>query len=378
MLLKIDNISNFAQRNSIPVMLLSLVIGCADLEPGMRFDSNELPNRGTLESTVDLRFITPNLIKTEKELRVQQSNPNIDMLLGEAKPYVIGNGDQLSILVWDHPELNIATPGAQALSNSSVGGQTPAVFLVDQNGSVQFPYVGVIKLTGLTELQARNFLAERLAKYIKKPDITLRVLTYRSKKVYIDGEVKTPGNHAIDDVPMTLLEGMTRAGGLLPTADQSHVFVIRGGISYRLDLPMLLRQGFSPSRIILNNGDVVRVLSREENKIYVLGEVLVPKAVPMNNGRMTLTQALGEAGGLNQLSAAGKQVYVVRNATDDKPIIYNLDASSPVAMALAENFDLNPRDVVYVDAAGLARFNRIISLIIPTAAATATSYGQIK
>ncbi|WP_228536234.1 polysaccharide biosynthesis/export family protein [Noviherbaspirillum malthae] len=344
----------------------------------MRLDPKRVPSTTARpQPTPVIKLITPELVQAEKAAKAQQYNQNLNPLLAEPQPYVIGNGDLLSILVWNHPELNIAAAGAQALSSSS-GAQTPAAFVVDQNGVVQFPYVGAIKLAGLTELQARNLLAERLVESIKRPDITLRVAAFRSKKIFVDGDVKTPGNQAIDDVPMTLLEGLTRAGGVLPTGDQSHIVVTRGGVSYPVNLPLLVKQGIDPSRILLAHGDVVRVRSRDENKIYVLGEVTVPKALPMQNGRMTLTEALGEAGGLNQLSSAARQVYVIRNASDAEPIVYNLDAQSPVALAMAENFELNPRDVVFVDASGLARFNRIVSLIIPTAATAATSIGQIR
>jgi polysaccharide export outer membrane protein len=320
--------------------------------------------------------ITPALLESQKAAKVQQPLPAIEPLIGAGKPYVIGNGDLLSILVWDHPELNIAAAGAQALSTS--GAQSPAAFVVDQNGIVQFPYVGAIKLAGLTELQARNVLADKLIKSIKKPDITLRVLAFRSKKIYVDGEVKTPGNQIIDDVPMTLLEAVTRAGGFLPTSDQSNIVVTRGGVQYPINLPLLVRRGLDPSSVMLNNGDVVRVRSRDENKVYVLGEVNAPKALPMHDGKLTLAEALGEAGGMNQLSGSAQQIYVIRNASAAEPLVYNLDAKSPVALALADNFELDPRDVVFIDASGLARFNRIISLIIPAATGTASSIGQLK
>jgi polysaccharide export outer membrane protein len=355
-----------------------LLVSCVNMEPGMRIDTAQVPSTTALpQSTPVIKLITPDLLRSEKEARAQQSAQNVSKLLGQSKPYVIGSGDLLSILVWDHPELNIAAAGAQALS-ASAGAQTPAAFVVDQQGIVQFPYVGAIKLAGLTELQARDLLAQKLIKSIKKPDITLRVLSFRSQKIYVDGEVKAPGNQAIDDVPMTLLESLTRAGGILPTADQSYIMVTRDGVSYPINIPLLVRQGINPSSIMLMNGDVVRVRSRDENKVYVLGEVQTAKALAMNNGRMTLTEALGEAGGLNQLSASSKQVYVVRNADQAEPVVYNLDAGSPVALALAENFELNPRDVVFVDASGLARFSRVVSLLIPTAAATTAGYGQIK
>ncbi len=371
------NLNTAVKRISV-VALVPWLFACANMESGMRLDPKRVPSTTARpQPTPVIKLITPELVQAEKAAKAQQYNQNLNPLLAEPQPYVIGNGDLLSILVWNHPELNIAAAGAQALSSSS-GAQTPAAFVVDQNGVVQFPYVGAIKLAGLTELQARNLLAERLVESIKRPDITLRVAAFRSKKIFVDGDVKTPGNQAIDDVPMTLLEGLTRAGGVLPTGDQSHIVVTRGGVSYPVNLPLLVKQGIDPSRILLAHGDVVRVRSRDENKIYVLGEVTVPKALPMQNGRMTLTEALGEAGGLNQLSSAARQVYVIRNASDAEPIVYNLDAQSPVALAMAENFELNPRDVVFVDASGLARFNRIVSLIIPTAATAATSIGQIR
>jgi polysaccharide export outer membrane protein len=359
-------------------VLLSLTAACANMEPGMRLDARRVPSTTARpQPTPVIRLITPALVQAEKAAKARQYNQNLDPLLGDPRTYTIGNGDLLSILVWDHPELNIAAAGAQALSSSS-GPQTPAAFAVDQNGIVQFPYVGAIKLAGLTELQARDLLADRLVESIKRPSITLRVAAFRSKKIFVDGQVKAPGNQIIDDVPMTLLEGLTRAGGLLPSADQSHIEITRDGVGYAVNLPLLVKQGLDPSRIMLAHGDVVRVRSREENKVYVLGEVAQPRALPMNNGRMTLTEALGEAGGLNQLSSAARQVYVIRNASDAEPIVYNLDAQSPVALAMAEGFELHPRDVVFVDASGLARFNRIVSLIIPTAAAATSSLGQIR
>jgi polysaccharide export outer membrane protein len=365
------------KRAGYLAFLSLLVSACANMEPGMRIDTEKVPSTNAQpQQTPVIKPITPDLVQEVRAEKARLVDERVKNLFGTPQAYLIGSGDLLSILVWDHPELNIAAAGAQALSSS--GAQSPAAFVVDQQGMIQFPYVGAIKLAGLTELQARNLLAEKLIKSIKRPDITLRVLAFRSKKIYVDGEVKAPGNQAIDDVPMTLLEGVTRAGGFLPTSDQSQITVARGGVSYPVNLPMLVKQGVDLGRLMLAPGDVVRVPSREENKVFVLGEVNAPKALPMNNGSLTLAQALGEAGGLNQLSASSRQVYVIRNANQKEPLVFNLDAGSPVALAMAEQFELNPRDVVFVDASGLARYNRIISLILPTAATAATSYGQIK
>ena len=364
------------KRISFIAMLPLFVTACANMEPGMRIDVDRVPSTHSSPMPEPvIKLITPDLIQEERTAREQNADQRVQALFGDARPYVIGAGDLLSILVWNHPELNIAATGAQALSSS--GAQSPAAFVVDSQGMIQFPYVGPIKVAGLTELEARSLLSKRLIESIKNPDLTLRVLAYRSKKIYIDGDVKAPGSQAIDDVPMTLLEGVSRAGGFLPTADQSQVIVARKGVSYPVNVPQLVRQGADMSRLMLASGDVVRVPSRDESKVYVLGEVNRPSALPMNNGKLTLAAALGEAGGLNQLSSSARQVYVIRGANLSEPTVYNLDAGSPVALAMAEGFELNPKDVVYVDAAGLARYNRIVNLILPTAATAATSVGQI-
>ncbi|MNV76117.1 SLBB domain protein [compost metagenome] len=108
---------------------------------------------------------------------------------------------------------------------------------------------------------------------------------------------------------------------------------------------------------------------RDESKVFVMGEVTRPLAQPLRNGRLTLNEALGEAGGLNPTSADPRQIYVVRSAAHDQSKVFHLDAQSPMAYALAEGFELRSHDVVYVDPVPLVRWNRVISLILPSAQA---------
>ena len=355
------------------VALIPLLAACA-LAPGMRMEEKYVSTPADSGVRPVLKTITPQLLQAERALREQQASQDISALVATPAPYLIGSGDILSIVVWDHPELS--TPAMIGLgatittSTSPTDTSSPTTtpgFMIDQDGMVQFPYVGPLKLGGLTEVQARNLLTSKLARYIKKPDLTLRVQAYRSKRIYIDGEVRTPGVQNINDLPMTLMEAVSRAGGFLPTGDQSQINISRAGTTYRVNLPQLVQKGINPANILLANGDLVRVVSIVESKVFVLGEVARPATLTLRNGRLTLNEALGDAGGLNQLSAEGKQVYVVRNTADMNPIVYNLDARSPVALALAENFELKPKDVVYVDPSSLANWARVISLIVPSA-----------
>lgn len=72
-------------------------------------------------------------------------------------------------------------------------------------------------------------------------------------------------------------------------------------------------------------------------------------------------------GGPNLATANTDQIYVIRSKPDGSPAVYHLQAGSPTALALAETFPLRPRDVVYVDPVPLVQWNRVISLILPSA-----------
>jgi polysaccharide export outer membrane protein len=163
---------------------------------------------------------------------------------------------------------------------------------------------------------------------------------------------------------MTLPEAIARSGGMTALADRSSISITRDGITTRVSLPQLLQRNINPNNIMLRNGDLVRVLGREEAKIFVMGEVLRPSTLTLRNGNLTLNEALG-----NQTSGDPRQIFVVRAANTDKPEIYHLDAGSPTAFALAEGFELKARDVIYVDPVPLVRWNRVISLILPSATA---------
>ena len=311
--------------------------------------------------------ITADLIRLQRSQVVADASVDVKRLFGTAKPYTIGTSDVLNIVVWEHPQLTLppaaSGPATDAAGISSVGNG----YNVNAQGAIQFPYVGLIKLSGLTEEQARQAFIDRLGKFLKNPDLILRVQAYRSARVYVDGEVKSPGGVSINDVALTLPEAIARAGGLLPTADRAAITITRGGVTTLVNLPELIRLGVNPGQMLLAGGDTVQVASREESKVYVLGEVLRPTSVTMRNGRMTLNEALGESGGVNQVSGDTRQVFVLRSGSSGIAEVYHLDANSASSYILATGFDLKPRDVVFVDPSPLVRFNRVISLLVPGA-----------
>ena len=354
----------------------ALLSGCAT---GIQFRDQDGAGAATPAPSTEL--ITEQLIAAEKRQYAEPVNRDLDQLLVPSPPpYAIGGGDVLSIVVWDHPELTgglvtSAAPSEALAAIAATASAAPQGYVVDAQGRIQFPLVGMLTVEGRTEEGARTLLTTKLAKYITNPSITLRVQAYRSKRVYIDGEVKAPGLQAINDIPMTLVEALNRAGGLLPTADQSRIALERGERRYYINLRDLVQRNISPGLVMLAPGDVVRVHSRDEGKVFVSGEVVTPRALTMHDGRLTLNEALGETGGISPLSGDARQVYVVRRGPE-RTRVFQLDARVAGSLAMAESFELRPKDIVYVAATPLANWNRSISLLFPgalTSAVTATN-----
>jgi polysaccharide export outer membrane protein len=357
-------------------LLLAAVAGAgllAGCETGIQFHSQD--SAGKEEPAPPTEMITDKLITAERQHHQVRANDDLDQLLvPHPPPYAIGGGDILSIVVWDHPELagGLVTSANSDPALAANANAVPQGFVVDHLGRIQFPLVGLVTVEGMTEEGARGLLTARLAKYIASPNVTLRVQSYRSKRVYIDGEVKALGLQAINDIPMTLVEALNRAGGLLPSADQSRIVLERGEARYAINLRDLVHRNINPGLVMLAPGDVVRVHSRDESKVFVSGEVVTPKALTMHDGRLTLNEALGESGGISPLSGDARQVYVVRKTTG-RTRVFQLDARVAGSLAMAEAFELQPKDIVYVAATPLANWNRNLSLLFPGALTSAVS-----
>ena len=311
--------------------------------------------------------ITPELVRTMAAQRPQALPGEVQQLFGKAPAYTIGPGDVVGIVVYRHPEL-MPNAGAVISQQSDPTGVSVAPgFIVDAQGEISFPYIGRTKVEGMTESAASDLIARRISPFVKDPLVSVRVQSFRSRRVYVEGEVRTPGLQIFTDVPMTLAEAINRAGSFNAGGDRSRVSLTRGDRTYVLDLPMLQRFGYDASRIPMQNGDLVNVGTREDSRVYVMGEIRNPSPLLMRNGRLTLNEALGDAGGPELNTSQPGQIYVIRNARGDVPEVFHLDAKNPVALALADRFELQPRDVVYIDPVPLVRWNRVISLILPAA-----------
>jgi polysaccharide export outer membrane protein len=362
------NVRRVGSRIAMLSMCAALC-ACA-VAPGMRMrqpanlalESGDTPKEDT-QLNVPITDINLGLIARMRE-GARASQQDWSALTAAPAVYSVGPGDVLQITVWDHPELAAAL-GTQSQTGTRTA-DAPAGFVVDQDGTLQFPYVGRIHVAGLQTEKIQALLQKTLGKTFQAPQVTVRIASFRAKQVFIEGEVHTPGTQSINDIPMTLYDAISRAGGLAATADQSRIALVRNGVPHEINLTDMAARGQSPSRIVLQNGDLLRIPARDENGVFVMGEVNKPvTALPMRSGKLTLSDALSQAGSLSSTSADAAQLYVIRGNESAAPHVFHLDASSPVAMVLANQFDLQPKDIVYVDGNGLVRFSRVLNLLLP-------------
>ena len=340
-------------------------MGAYEADQSLPPEFQYLPADGAPDGVIT--SISPALIRTMAESQPAAVPAEVKALFGESPVYTIGPGDVVGVIVYDHPEL-LPNAGAVITQQADPTGISVAPgFIVGADGQITFPYIGRVKLQGLTEIEASDLIADRIATYIKAPQVTVRIQSFRSRRAFVEGEVRNPGLQIFTDVPMTLAEALSRAGGITANGDRSFVTLTRGDKTTLINLPNLQDLGADASRIPLRNGDVVQVRHRDESKVFVMGEIARPSALLMHNGRLSLNEALGEAGGPNLTSANTGQIYVVRNNARGLPAIFHLNARNPAALGLAERFPLQPRDVVYIDSVPLVTWNRLASLILPAA-----------
>lgn len=223
--------------------------------------------------------------------------------------YQVGAADVLGIKVF----------GEEALSNN---------YTVDSDGSITFPLIGRVHVAGHTTRQVEEHLTKLLdGDYLKRPQISVEIATFRSRFIFVLGEVRNPGKYNIQG-PQTLLEVIAHAGSTTPAAGDSIIVQrYKEGIASAITAALPddertaevlrvsledLRQGRLNANILLQDSDTIIVPPAE--RFYVQGFVKQPGSFVLRPG-MTVRQAIAEAGGISERGST-RGIKIIRKIND--------------------------------------------------------------
>jgi len=211
---------------------------------------------------------------------VAQGMNSSSMLVDNYEHKLVPN-NRLSILVFNHPELSTRDVRAQVAPADERGA------LIDRDGTINIPLVGVVRIAGLTAREAGDLLSREYARYIKNAHVTLEVL---NKRVYVLGEVRNPGRVNIIEDTGNILEAIASSGGMTNFAERNSIKIIRGTqrnpIVKTVNLTQLSSLG--SGNLTLQPNDVVYI---QPNKLR-LRNMAIEEALPGINIVQSILGAL--------------------------------------------------------------------------------------
>src|ERR1700686_3236769 len=328
------------------------------------------------------------------------SQPNVVSFKGEfpdkrPKPnQVIGIGDVLNMSIFEAAPGGLFTPGQAAGARPGNFVDLPAQ-AVDQKGSIYVPYAGEIPAAARTVPEIQQAVVARLQNRAIEPQVVISLNQQHSSVVSVLGDVNTPGVLALNSVGERLLALIARAGGPKFEAIESYVTLQRDGKRVKV---LLSRVVHDPRENIFIRPNDVIFLTREAPSFTALGALNQKvfgfnSEIPFDVETLTLAQAMGKAGGLNDNQSDPSELFVYRYeerhflekfgvdttrfAFDRIPTIYHLNLRDPSGYLLASGFQMRSKDIMYIANAKVVDYYKLLTLINNTATTTANTANAV-
>ena len=287
--------------------------------------------------------------------------PSITSSLSAGGKVAVAAGDALKVRIFEPYEGSIfptiQKPGADF-----------GIQRVLDDGTINIPFVGTVRVAGLDLLQIERRITQQLAGKAQDPQVIVEFVADRTHTVMISGDIKNPGRVSILEGVRSVVDAINRAGGPASGAASQLEVVVRrqGNVILTAQYSELLAGGDIP----IQKGD--EIVIRPNSRVFtVLGAVVKSGNVEMAKHNTSLIEALGQAGGLNDLRANKTGVYVFRMSDSQsnpaaRARVFRLDLLQPVSMLVGQQFGLQARDVVYVTNAPLYEYDKILTSIYRT------------
>jgi len=309
--------------------------------------------------------------------------PTLAESLGDAPAVgtVFAPGDVVDIALWE-------APPAMLFGASSVGSLTGAPTtstgipqqMVGDDGMISVPFAGSIVVAGRTPQQIEREIVSRLSGKAHLPQAIVRLVQNEARNVTIVGEVNASRRMPLTARGERVLDALAAAGGSKQAVGKTMIQVTRGDKVVAVPLQAVIND--PQQNIRLQTDDVVTALYQPYS-FTSLGATGTSAEINFEATGLTLAQALGRVGGLQDNRADIKGVFLFRledpsalGATlaegvqltpDGKiPVIYRVNLADPASFFVAQSFPIRDRDVLYVSNAPLTDIQKFVSLITST------------
>lgn len=305
---------------------------------------------------------------------------------GFVEPTVIGPGDVVDITIVEAPPAVLfsnTVSAAQLITGTSLRPNTVSSGLelpqqmVDLDGRISIPFAGSIQAAGRTPQQIEREIISRLRGKAHDPQAVVRRVTNATDTVTVLGDVGQSGRIPLTAKGERILDVLASAGGAKQSLSKSVIQITRG--DHSLTLPLATVVSDARQNIVLEPNDVVTIYFQPYT-FTVLGATGTNAEVPLEGTTVTLSQALGRVGGLQDNRADIRGVFLfrfedpraldpalvagARTTADGKiPVIYRVDMKNPATLLVAQTFPIKNKDVLYVANAPLTDFAKFVGIV---------------
>ncbi len=302
--------------------------------------------------------------------------------IGDATPIGtrVGVGDTLEVTIWEAaPAALFGTANLDAGSASGLQTSRPNTLpgiLVGPSGAINIPFAGQVPAAGRTLREIEQEIVARLRGRAHLPQVMVRIARNATANVTVLGDVKNPQRVPLTPRGERLLDAIAEAGGTSQPIDRMTIEVVRGGTVQRMAARDIVRD--PRENIVLHSDDVVTVLYQPYS-FTVIGATGKNDEVRFEGVGLTLAQALGRVGGLQDQRAdprgvflfrwerpdllGGTSVGLQRNAQGLVPVVYQADMKQPETYFAAQHFRMRDGDVIYVSNSKVAELQRFLNVL---------------
>ena len=291
-------------------------------------------------------------------------------------------GDVVSVTIWDAGGGLFSAQGpVPQQAGTTLGTQQTTIpnQVVDPDGRITVPFAGQIRVAGKSAFEAQRAIIGALTQKALQPQALVTIVTDQSSLITVIGDVKTPNRLPLDINGTRLLDAIARAGGAAAPAFDEVVQLTRHGVAKRMRLSWI--HDNPVENIYLQPDDTVYVLHDPE-VVAVLGATTNNMRLQFDTEKMTLADAVGLAGGLRDNQAEPSGVFIFRMEPSDLvrgmkadaatnggmvPVIFRADLRAPQDYFVAQSFQMQDKDIVYVANAETTQFDKLVIKLLHAA-----------